>query len=97
MQTFSKTGIFDAAAIGCVPLRKSRPWLDNPFTDHETSVDVQKMSNGKSAGYARCPAEYLRRYKKIPRQKSICEKFWTAIGKQADFRYAKFLGDLNQN
>ena len=34
--------------------------MDNPFSDNEVNVAVRKMSNGKSAGDAHCPAEYFK-------------------------------------
>ena len=77
MHTFSKKGTFDAAAVECVSLRKAKPWLDNPFTDHEISVAVQRMSNGKSAGEANCPAEYFKTLQEDPSTrkylKDVCQ------------------------
>ena len=59
-QTFSKTGSFDPDAINSVPLRASKPWLDNDFSDIEICRAVRSLSNGKSAGDAQCPAEYFK-------------------------------------
>ena len=59
-QTFSKFGVFDADAVNTVPLRTSRPWLNNSFSENEVTAAVRKMANGKSAGDSKCPAEYFK-------------------------------------
>jgi hypothetical protein len=57
-KTFLTHGSFDTDAVNSMPLRPLRPWLDNPFSEHEVTAAVRKMTNGKSAGDSKCPAEY---------------------------------------
>jgi hypothetical protein len=59
-KTFSTYGSFDTDAVNSVPLRHLRPWLDNPSSEHEVTAAVRKMTNGKSAGESKCPAEYYK-------------------------------------
>ena len=85
MQTFSKKGTFDAAAVECVSLRKAKPWLDNPFTDHEISVAVQRMPNGKSAGEANCPAEYFKTLQEDPSTRKYLRDVVNGMWKTGSF------------
>jgi hypothetical protein len=57
-KTFSTCGTVDTDAVNSVPLRPLRPWLENPFSEHEVTAAVRKMTYGKSAGESKCPAEY---------------------------------------
>jgi hypothetical protein len=59
-KTFSTYGSFDTDAVRSVPLRPLRPWLDNPISKHEVTAAVRKMTNGKSEGDSKCPAEFYK-------------------------------------
>jgi hypothetical protein len=59
-KTFSTYGSFDIDAVNSVPLRPLRPWLDNPFSEHEVTAAVRKRTNGESAVDSKCPVEYYK-------------------------------------
>jgi hypothetical protein len=42
-KTFSTCAPFDVDAISSLPLRPLRPWLENPFSEHEVKSAVRKM------------------------------------------------------
>jgi hypothetical protein len=45
---------FDVDVIDSVPLRLSRLWLNNSFSEHKVTAAVQKMAR-KSAGDSKYP------------------------------------------
>ena len=72
MQTFSKTGTFDQAAVDGVRLRPVKPWLNNPFSDHEVGAAVRKLANGKSAGDVNAQRSTSKSWRKMWTPKYIC-------------------------
>ncbi len=74
-ETFSRNGSFDRDVIDSVPLRSTKPWLDNKFlflflflfriifTSYEIKAALRKLANGKSGGEAQCPVEYYKALK----------------------------------
>jgi hypothetical protein len=56
-KTFSTFGSFDINAVKSVPLRPLRPWLDNPFSEHEVTAAIRKTANRTAAENSKCFAE----------------------------------------
>lgn len=87
-KTFSQTGTFDPAAVDMVRLRGLRPWMDGAFTANELSAAVRKAQNGKSAGDARCPAEYYKALEADPATKvfllEVVNSYWRTGGFPGD-------------
>jgi hypothetical protein len=54
-KTFSTNGIFETDAVKSVPSRPLRPWLDNPFSEHEVTAAVWKMTNDSLQEIANVP------------------------------------------
>jgi hypothetical protein len=52
----------DFDAVNSVPLGPLRPWLDNPFCEHEVTAAVWKMTYGKSAGDSKCPPSITKHF-----------------------------------